>query len=91
MSVAVGARLVFVVTLGMTDALPLYELIHFCLVMITEIAVYCGSPVKTCVWDLTKTEKNPHVSMQVLSALYDARHIFFLVCEHPDKNISLSS
>ena len=54
-SVAVGARLVFVVTFGVTDALPLYELIHFCLVVFTEIAVYCGSPVKTCVWDLTKT------------------------------------
>ena len=33
--------LVLVVTFGMTDSLPLHELIHFCLVMITEIAVYC--------------------------------------------------
>ena len=62
-SVAVGARLVFVVTFGMTDALPLHELIHFCLVMFTEIAVYCGAPAKLCVsltdYFLDKNQEQP--------------------------------
>ena len=39
----------------------------------------------------TKTLKTLTLYVVGFSALYDARYLFFLVCEHPDKNISLSS
>ena len=39
----------------------------------------------------TKTNKTLTLYVSDLSVLYDARHLFFLKCEHLNKNIYLSS